>query len=128
MFKSPVIFSNQLHKISLLLGVYALHLFLFIGLTVFSAPSYAGAGKINVPAGNNSKQHDPASVECRSLFKYEDSKQQLHLDDFPIITVPVLSNPQSSSSVISAGIPAFPSHALSDVSIKRYRLLGVFLI
>jgi hypothetical protein len=128
MFRNRIKLSNQTHKVSLLLGVYALHLFLFLGLTVFSTPSYAGANKISVPSGNHSKQHDPASVECRSLFKYDDSKQQLHLDDFPAVTVRVQTNLYSSSSIISAGISAPPSCKPSDVSIKRYRLFRVFLI
>jgi len=108
------------------MGVYLLHLLLFVGLTVFSSPSYAGT--IHTPVGNHGRHHDPASTECRSLFKYEDSKQQLHVDDFPVATIQALPNPQSSPPVITAGSPAVPSFILSDVSNKRYRLLRVFLI
>ena len=127
MFKRPARFSYQLHQVSLLLGVYALHLFLFLGLTVFSNASLAGESTFRVPAGSSHASHDPASVECRSLFKYDDSKQQVQVADFPLVAQ-FITNLYSFPSIEKAGVKSVPSIELSDVSIRRYCLFGVFLI
>jgi hypothetical protein len=116
-----------LQKVSLLLGVYALHLFLFVGFSVLSSPSFASAVHIRFPAGNHSSHHDAASTECRSLFKYDDSKQQVHVDDFPLVfnDKAVFYSDRHYLTVLSSG---FQSFICSDVSYRRYCLLKVFLI
>jgi len=126
-FNKPGSLSNQLHKVILLLGVYALHLFLFLGLTVFSQSTYTGLANISAQAPHSSNHHDPASVECRSLFKYDDSKQQLNADYFPV-TAYFHTHLYLNPSVVRAGIAAYPPFKLSDQGNKRYRLLQVFLI
>ena len=127
MFKCSSRFLNPLHKVSLLLGVYALHLFLFLGLTVFSTSSFAGQSNFRIPTGSSHANHDPASVECRSLFKYDDSKQEVKVAHFPIAAefyTASYCNISIGSPVNNAPHPP----KLSDEVIKRYRLLGVFLI
>ena len=117
---------SPVHKVSLLLMVYALHLFLFLGLTAFSHTTFGilTGGHIS---GKSGKQHDPASVECRSLFKYDDSKQHIDVDHIPVVT-PLQANIYAPYRANTFGIVLPVANTFSGESNKRYCLFRVFLI
>ena len=117
---------SPVHKVSLLLMVYALHLFLFLGLTAFSITSFTNLNGGHT-SGKSGMQHDPASVECRSLFKYDDSKQHIDLDHIPVVT-PLHANIYRPYRANVSGTDLPVANPLSGESNKRYSLFGVFLI
>ena len=120
-------FSKTTLRALLLTGVYAAHLFLFIGLTVFSQPSSVGVHSTSQPVDHSGTSHDPASVECRSLFKYDDSKQQLVSNSLPesaVLNSYIIPSDLSASKVITSSFAIKPAFSYS----KLYCLFRVFLI
>lgn len=127
MNKQSAKLSNAAHKVSLLLGVYALHLFLFVGLAAFSHPSFTGFYNAGHPADNSGTNRDPASVECRSLFKYDDSKQIIASNSLPesiVLNTNTFLQDMSVSGIVTSALTFKPTYTYS----KLYCLFGVFLI
>jgi len=120
--------SKPLSTVVLLLGVYAMHFFLYQGLMTSSGgPASSGIINNGIPHNSSGKHHDPSSVECRSLFKYDAAKQLSHPEPGAIVIELHVNAPQFCL-IAGNHIPASSSFQLSDESYKLFVLNGVFLI
>ena len=110
--------SKSTITVVVLLVVYVMHFFLLeeVLISKIQSNTYATHGK-----------HDAGSVESRALFKYEGSRQFIHIHEAPVVAV--VSNDIVAPEIITApAIHAKYVFVLPDKSYKRFSMNSVFLI
>ena len=110
--------SKSAITVVVLLVVYVMHFFLLEEVLISKVQSNTYA---------THSKHDAGSVESRALFKYEGSRQFVHMPEAPVVAV--VGNDIMTPQVITAPvIHAKYVFVLPNKSYKRFSMNSVFLI